>query len=230
MFFKRDYSTPGPGIDPSAPEKTGIARFIQILELECVTLLKLNLLFLLTCLPIVTIPPAVFAMNQVVRRMVLDKPVYCFYHYRRAFKKFWKTAYAAFFTCLLPVAVSGVGALFYLQRALHTPLLLAPFVLCSTVFLCALLGSTYFYGLLSLGHRLGESATLALKLGLGRPLRAVLAALSYYGTIAVAVLEFPISALYLLLIGFSLPCLLGNFYIRTVLRQFGTHDACDEDL
>jgi hypothetical protein len=61
---------------------------------------------------------------------------------------------------------------------------------------------------------------MALTLGVGKPLRATLAVLSYYGTLLCAVLAFPISALYLLLIGFSVPCLLGNFYLRTVLRQY----------
>ena len=45
-----------------------------------------------------------------------------------------------------------------------------------------------------------------------------LAALSVYGTLAAVVMALPVSAIYLLLIGFSVPCLLGNFFIRTVLK------------
>ena len=146
MFFQKDYATPGPGIDPDAPEKTGLARFAEILQLECVTLVKLNLLFVLSCVPLVTIPPAVFAMNQVVRRMVLDQPVDCFYHYRTAFRRYWKRAYAAFFLTALPLGCAGFGAGFYLQRAAGNFLLFAPCMLCSTVFLLALLASTYLYG------------------------------------------------------------------------------------
>ena len=220
MFFQKDYATPGPGIDPDAPEKTGLARFAEILQLECVTLVKLNLLFVLSCVPLVTIPPAVFAMNQVVRRMVLDQPVDCFYHYRTAFRRYWKRAYAAFFLTALPLGCAGFGAGFYLQRAAGNFLLFAPFMLCSTVFLLALLASTYFYGILSLDKPLKESLRLALMLAVAKPLRAVLAALCYYGTLLVAVLEFPISAVYLLLIGFSVPCLLGNFYLRTILKTY----------
>ncbi len=69
MFFRHDYSTPGPGIQKDAPEKTGVARFVEILQLECVTLFQLNLLFLLTCLPVITIPLALFALNQVIRQI-----------------------------------------------------------------------------------------------------------------------------------------------------------------
>ena len=41
-----------------------------------------------------------------------------------------------------------------------------------------------------------------------------------YGLLAAAILYLPISGLYLLPIGFSLPCLLGQFFVRTVLKQY----------
>ena len=85
MFFRRDYDVPGPGIRPDEPEKTGFARLFQIIQLEAGSILLLNLLFLASCIPVVTIPPAAFAMNQVVRKMMLDQPVLCFYDYRFAF-------------------------------------------------------------------------------------------------------------------------------------------------
>jgi hypothetical protein len=83
-----------------------------------------------------------------------------------------------------------------------------------------LLSSTYFYGILCNGTSLKSAAKTAAALGIGRPLRAVLAVLSYYGPLLAAILAFPISILYLLMIGFSVPCLLGNFFLRTVLRQY----------
>ncbi len=219
MFFSGRYGEPGPGVDPEAPEKTGVARLWEIVQLEAVTLVKLNLVFLVTCLPVVTIPAAVYAMNQTVRRMVLDQPVDCFWHYRQAFTGSWRRAYAAFFLTAVPLVVSGTGIWFYLSRAGENPLFFAPFLLCSTAFLVVLMASVYLYGLLSTGLKVGESVRLALILGIGRPLRAALALLCYYGLTIFAILQFPISGLYLLLLGFSVPCLLGNFYLRTVLKR-----------
>ena len=220
MFFRPDYAAPGPGVDPDAPEKTGAARLFEIVQLECVTLVKLNLLFLLSCIPLVTLPPALFAMHQVVRKMVLDQPVLCFYHYRTAFRNFFWNAYAAFLLTALPLVCAGFGLIFYLNRAAENPLFFLPFVVCSTIFLVVLLASPYLYGFLSTGRSLPESVRLALTFGLGRPFRAILAVLSYYGPLLAAILAFPISALYLLLIGFSVPCLLGCFFLRTVLKPF----------
>ena len=68
--------------------------------------------------------------------------------------------------------------------------------------------------------RTAVQAVLWLLLGLGRPLRAVLAALCWYGSLFTAVMAFPLSGAYLLLIGFSVPCLLGNFFLRTVLKPY----------
>jgi len=221
MFFRKDYAAPGPGVDPGEPEKTGLARFGQILSIECVTLVKLNLLFLVSCVPLVTIPPAVFAMNHVVRMMVLDQPVTCLYHYKTAFKRHWKRGYAAFFLTAGPLVLSGCGAWFYLSRAAAgNALFFLPFMLCSTVFLLTLLASAYFYSLLTTERSVRECLRLSLLLGAGRPFRAVLAALSVYGTLAAAVLGFPLSLLYLVLMGFSLPCLLGSFFVRTELKRF----------
>ncbi len=220
MFFRKNYAAPGPGIDPDEPEKTGMARFAEILSLECTTLLKLNLLLLLCAVPVVTLPPALYAMHCVVRKMILDQPVDCFYDFKTAFRQHWKRGYAAFFLVAAPLGLSGCGVWFYLGRALEYPLFFLPFMLCSTVFLTVLLASPYFYGFLTTKPTVKEALRLSVLLGVGRPARALLAVLSVYGTLTIAILEFPLSAVYLLFIGFSGPCLLGNFFIRTILTQF----------
>ncbi|MCI8399653.1 MAG: YesL family protein [Oscillibacter sp.] len=220
MFFRKDYAKPGPGIDPDEPEKTGFARFVEILTLECVTLVKLNLLVLLCCVPVVTLPPALYAMNQVVRKMMLDEPVTCFLDFRRAFRRFWKRGWAAFALTALPLGMSALGVVFYVPRALENPLIMGPVAVCMLVLLLTLLASPCLYGVLSTGRGVKESLRMALLLGVGKPLRPAVAALCVYGITLGAVLAFPISLIYFLLIGFSAPCFLGNFFLRTLLRDY----------
>lgn len=202
------------------PEKTGPARFWELIQGELATVLIVNLLFWVTCIPVVTIPPALSSLHQVMRRIVLGQGVSCPRDYFDAFRRSWKEAYGAFLLTAVPMGVAGYGAAFYLRRAAQYPVLLAPFVLCTTVFLLAALSSTYLYGLLCGGRPLRDAVKPALLLGVARPLRAALAALCWYGLPLVSVLFLPLSGLYLLLIGFSLPCLLGHFYIRTVLERY----------
>ena len=221
MFFRNDYfQEPPPDTDQAPPEKTGAARFFEILQGECGNLIKVNLFFLLTCLPLITIPPAVRALNQMMRSMVVDQSVHGFSDYWSAFRQHAGQAYASFCLVAAPLLLSGYGAWFYLRYAGENPLLFLPFMFCSTVFLVTLLASTYLYGILSTGTDFRSSLRLSLTLGVGRPLRALLAAVFCYGLILAAVLAFPLSLIYLLLIGFSLPCLLGHFFTRTVIRQY----------
>lgn len=222
MFFNNDYndlmaSEP----EEEQPEKTGISRFLELLGPACAPLLKLNLIFLASCIPVVTIPPAVFAMNHVARRLVLDQPVRCLRDYFAAFRQNLGRAYGVFALTAFPAVCAGYGVWFYLRLAMDNLLMLAPFMLCSTVFLMTLLASAYLYGLLCGGRKLDrETLRLALLLGAGRPLRTVLANIFYYVPLLAGILLFPLSGLYLVMIGFSVPCFVGNFFLRTVLRDF----------
>ena len=156
-----------------------------------------------------------------VRRMPAERTVRCWSQFWDAFRHRWRTAWGAFLLTVLPLTAAGYGAWFYLHFARDNPVSYLPFAFCAVVFLTALLASSYLWGLLSEGRELTkETLLLSLQLGLGRPLRAVLAALCWYGSLFTAVMAFPLSGAYLLLIGFSVPCLLGNFFLRTVLKPY----------
>ena len=206
--------------DEDTSEKTGPARFWELIKGELATVLIVNLLFLITCIPVITIPPALLSLHMVMHKIVLGRSVSCVRDYFAAFKQSWKRAYGAFFLTVVPMGIAGYGAIFYLRNTAEYPVLVLLFALCTTAFLVTTLASTYLYGLLCSGKLLRDAVKPALILGVGKPLRAILAALCYYGLFLLAMLYFPFSGLYLLLLGFSLPCLLGNFYIRTVLKQY----------
>ena len=231
MFLQSDYNDlmpPEPESDAAPSQKTGLPRLMEIIGDQCGALLKVNLLFLAGCIPVVTIPLSLYAMNHVVRRIVTDQPVRCFRDYREAFQRDWRRGYAAFLLTAVPMVLSGGGMWFYLGYAASNPLFFLPFLVCSTIFLVVLLSSGCLYGLLDSGRSVKESVRLAALLGVAKPSRTVPAALSCYGLLVLAILFFPISGLYLLLIGFSLPCLLGHFFVRTLLKQFEQKEARDD--
>lgn len=223
MFFQSDDSDlmpPEVEDGGEAPEKTGFARVLELVSSQCGALLKANLLFLLGCVPVVTIPLSLYAMNRVMLRVVRDQPVKCLREYWEAFRRDWKRGYLAFLLTAAPLGLAGCGMWFYLSRAALNLLFFLPFLVCSTVFLMTLLSSGYLYGLLDSGKKGKEAVGLALVLGVARPLRSIPAALCCYGLPLLAVLLLPLSGLYLLLLGFSLPCLLGNFFLRTLLKPY----------
>ena len=219
MFFQEDYNAPP---EEESPPAGGARLFFWLLGGEAAGLLKLNLLFLLACLPVVTIPPAYHALHRLARRLVQGRGVRCWPQFWEIVRREWKTAWAAFLLTALPLAGAGYGMQFYLQFAGRNPVFYLPFTLCATIFLSALLASSYLWGLLADGRRLDrETVLLAVKLGLGKPLRAVLAALLWYGPLLAALLWFPLSGAYLLLIGCSIPCLMGRLALAPVLESYG---------
>ena len=189
----------------------------ELLKAEGAGLLLVNVVFVLTCVPLVTIPAAIFALNWEVREALDDKPVKV-RGYPAKLRRNWGRAWGAFLLTAAPLAGAGYGALFYLGFAAGNWMFYLPFMLCTTVFIMALLLSVYLYRLLANGRQLsGETVRLAVMLGLGRPMRALLAAAWYYVPLALAGLWFPLSWLYLVLAAFSFPCLLGNLVLRKVL-------------
>lgn len=218
MFFQENYNGPP---EEEAPPASGVRLFLRITGQEAAALLKLNLIFLLACLPVVTIPPAYFALHRLSRLLVRERGFRCWSRFWAVFRKEWRTAWATFLLTGLPLTGAGYGAWFYLRFAAGSPFFYLPFMFCATVFLTVLLASSYLWGLLAEGKGLSrETVLLALKLGLGKPLRAILAAAGWYVPLTAAVLWLPLSGLYLLLMGFSVPCLLRQFLIRTVLDRF----------
>ena len=221
MFLDKNQFDLNAPAEPELPEQTGPKRFLEIIQVEFLDLIKLNLLFLLCCLPVITLPPALFAVHSLIRRMVLGKPVSCWRDFSKAFKSGWRRAYGVFFLTALPMALAGYGVFFYLYNAQQSLLFILPFAFCAMVFLLiAALSSPYLYGLLADGRPLKEAVRPALLMGVARPLRGALAALCWYGLPALGMLLFPLSGAYLALIGFTFPFLLGSFYTRTVLKQY----------
>lgn len=89
LFFL-DYNKEGPGVDKDAPPKEGLELFFDLFAREFTSLIKLNIYFIISCIPIVTIGPAIGALTAVTMRMVQDEPSDILYDFREAFKKNWK--------------------------------------------------------------------------------------------------------------------------------------------
>lgn len=73
-MFRPSYLKEGPGIAKDAPEKTGAAWVGETFVREFWQLAKLNVLFLLCCLPVVTFGAARAAMARCTVNMARDVP------------------------------------------------------------------------------------------------------------------------------------------------------------
>ena len=113
-FF--NYEKPGKGVDKDAPQKKRFFLFFELLFRKFWKLIQINVLFLLCCIPIVTIGPAVAGLTYVLRNFSWEKPVFVAGDFFDEFKKNFKQA---FFLGLLDFAASFViffATYFYYER------------------------------------------------------------------------------------------------------------------
>lgn len=87
FFGIGDYESAGVGIPKNAPKKKRIFIFFQILFNKIWQIFFLNLLYLIFCIPIVTIGPATTAMMKILRNFSIEKPTFIISDFLDAFKK-----------------------------------------------------------------------------------------------------------------------------------------------
>jgi len=120
-------------IKKDAPEKKGMALFFDVFFREFWELCKLNLIFIVFCLPVVTIPTAITAMSKVMMYMIMDRTVYTFSDFFQSFKAEWKRATVAGLFYFPLLALTVFGQLFYSAVAGSLFLYVVTMLLCAMV-------------------------------------------------------------------------------------------------
>lgn len=86
QWLEAMWSREGKGIAKDAPKRHGLALFGEIITRELSELVKLNLLFLASALPLITLPAAIFATASICRMMVEDRNIYLLRDYLEAMR------------------------------------------------------------------------------------------------------------------------------------------------
>ncbi|WP_421403809.1 DUF624 domain-containing protein [Agrobacterium fabrum] len=195
----------GAGIDKNAPPLTGLALFLDIIKREWWEMVKLNLLFIIASLPVVTMPAAMLAMARICVSFAKDENTYLLRDFLASMRKFALRGTAL--TAVSGLLVSGgVYATVSYAGAVRLQLIYSlPFAisLAATLFLilvCAYATVLMAIQDLPLRETLGRAAFFALT----RPL-PMLAALGFGAALWVAhILFYPVSVFMPATINFSL--------------------------
>ncbi|MDC7744751.1 YesL family protein [Rhizobium binxianense] len=111
MQWLRDmWTKEGPGIAKDAPKRTGLALFAEVLVREWWEMVKLNILFILASLLVVTLPAALVAMARVSVALVEDRNTYLLRDFTEAFLRyFWRaTAWGLALTGALAIGIHAI--------------------------------------------------------------------------------------------------------------------------
>lgn len=203
-----------PDIPKNAKRKKGVVGFLEIFWREFFSLIGLNLLFLVTCIPIVTIPAALTAMNRITATMVQDKTHFLFVDYFRAFKRDFGKSLLGGVIILVMIAVFAFSTWFYFSMGIENSKL---FLLLTAVSCCllamAVLCGIYFFSMLAIVELDFRSLFKNSFAMIGHSLKNSLIALFHvliFGVL-LGVGLFPYSVVYALFIMFALVNLLTSY-------------------
>lgn len=98
---------------PTPPAKRGFKLFFTVFFRELPGLVGLNLIFLLSCLPVVTLGPALSALGQVLGQMADDQPTEPVRDYFSAFRTDFLRKLGWGMALFAAAGVLGISAWFY---------------------------------------------------------------------------------------------------------------------
>lgn len=224
MFGFNSYTRPGKGIDKDEPEKKGIALFYDILMREFWHFCGINALFILGCLPIVTIGASYAALNSVIIKMIRDVPIYAFEDFKLGFKNNFKQGTIAMLINALIGVLVYIAYMFYLQEAPT----LTYFVIAVAVLL--LLFGNYVYPLLvSVELPLKGVYQNSFMIGMLCLFYSILNLVLGIGVFVLGVLMFPISIFYILTIGFAFSAFINCFITYKGIKRYAEPPTDIED-
>ena len=188
-------------------------------------LLILNLLTMVLCIPIITMGPAVTAMNDIVIHIVRGEEGYTVKPYFQSFKANFKQG---MILGLIPVAAAGILYLDYLAAQMYIPIMRAPIIAIGVIILAI---AFYAFGMLArYENTLRGTMKNAVMLAVGNFPRTLFMIVCAVGLWLICIHFYQFGIPILLLFGLSLPCYVNILLLNGVFRKLdGEEDQEDEE-
>lgn len=148
IFGLFDYTKPGPGVSKHEPQKYRFFVFFEIFFRKFWRIIAINALYLLSCLPIITIGPATAGVTYILRNYAREEHAFPWMDYRDTIKKNWLQAF------LVSLIDAGLGFFVYVavaywyQMFLRSTFMAVPFVFSACVAFLYIFMQFYLYVLL----------------------------------------------------------------------------------
>jgi uncharacterized membrane protein YesL len=213
--------------EQSHPE--GLHLFFSLIRWHWLRLIGINLMFLVSCLPIVTIPCALTALSRVLGLLIQRRICYPVHDYWKAFRSEWKRSSLVgllFFTVIITCIL---GIKFYLASEN------IPSVLCAGILMVAIIvivaGSMYSFPMIAFSTlRVKEILKNSLLLS-AIVLPKTIISLSLILTFCLVVsLYLPVMVLCFTFFGFSLIGLIDVFSSWKALQRYVFNNADEEQV
>ena len=145
MGFFGNYENAGAGISKNESEKRGIFKFFEIFGRKFWKLVQLNLIFLLFCIPIVTIGPAIASMTKIVRNYSQERPIFLWHEFIKTFKTNFKQSFVMGIIDILFTVCAFFAIPFYNSFAQQNSMFYIPFVITISMIFIFIMMHFYIY-------------------------------------------------------------------------------------
>lgn len=220
-FFSPNFQHEGPGISKCETQKYGVILFFQLLIEKFWILIKLNFLFILFSIPIITIPASIGAMTCITMNLIQRKHVFLLNDFIDKFKENFKQSTYCFiitFTFLFLISFSLI--LYYILGS-QNQIFLILFFISIPIFILCNIAFIYIYPLITTVNLPIHSIikdSFFLSIVCLKSSILVFIILSFI--FVISLITFPISFLFLLILFFSLISFISSFITYPCIKKY----------
>lgn len=202
-------------------EKTGFVKYASIYFSHFWRLMALNFIYVLFCIPVITIGPATAALTKVCRNFAQERHAYLFADFFDAFKKNFKQGVALGLIDTLFVVIFGVGIPYYIQWASMMPIMYIPMFLSFAFMLVVIMMNFYAYIMICSTNltfkQIIKNSLILVYLGMKK---SIICLLAYVFFMSVCILFLPISVVLIVTLPFSFVSFLSCGLCYPVVRKY----------
>ncbi|EKQ56233.1 MULTISPECIES: DUF624 domain-containing protein [unclassified Clostridium] len=220
-IFVPNFDREGPGVDKNEPVKEGISLFLYILCTKFWDIIKLNMLFILYSIPIITIGPAFGAMTSITMSMVQNKHIFIFSDFHEAFKVNWKQSLISGVISIIFFILLSTSILFYFKLSQNNPKFYIILFTCIFIMILFSFAWLYVYPLLTtVSLSLKDIFKNSLLLSIVCFKNTLIGAVTYGIILGLNVFFFPLTFPLFLFLTFSLLSFISSFTTWAGIKKF----------
>lgn len=220
-IFSPNFEREGAGVEKNEPPKRGLSLFFQLFISRFWDMLKLNIIFIIYCIPIVTIGPAFGALTFITMSMVRNKHIYLFSDFHEAFKTNWKQSFTFSFIICSIFAVLYYSTLFYFKLAQQNHIFYAVFFFCIFITVVFGLACLYIFPIMTtISLSIKDIFKNSIFLSIVCLKNTLLGALVYGFILIVNLLFFPLTIPLILIFTFSMLSFIASFTSWPGIKKF----------
>lgn len=230
FFGLFNYNKVGPGVSKNELKKKGIFEFFDIYFSKIGKLILLNIIYVISCLPIVTFGAATAGFTYILRAFVRHKHAFVFSDYIEAIKKNWKQATIFGIIQLFVSAAWFYAVVFYFRASESNFIFLILFGVCIAMGFFLLFMHYYIYLMIITFDlklkQIYKNAFIFACIGIKSNIIITVSIAVIIGILIALMSSFPIIVFIIvipLIIGLIFPATIGlivNFYAYPVIKKY----------